>query len=49
MSWFKHTPKVKTPSKQFTPRYSPVSEKFLEEAKRSGPNPTKTNKSVGDK
>jgi hypothetical protein len=49
MSWFKRSPRIKTPSKQLAPRLSPISEKFLEEAKRARPTPTNTNKPVGDK
>jgi hypothetical protein len=49
MSWFKRKPRAKTPPKYLAPRHSPISEKFLEEAKRTRPQPTNTDKPVGDK
>jgi len=49
MSWFKRKPRAKTPPKYLAPRHSPISERFLEEAKRRGPAPINADKPAGDK
>ena len=46
MSWFKRSPRVKEPPKQAKHKYSPMTEKILEEAKEKVREKKTSNKST---